>query len=197
MTTCPICKSELKSITKKHLDSKGHKDALTKAGIAPAHDPTLEVIKKHATPKKSKGSQTKPRLIPNKFNLIPNNVNERLNNLESIVGSLQKQQNEIIYKLENLYKKFDVKVSKGVERQLKEEDVFQVIKICVQNNVSRWIKIDDIISVLKLNQEQDRRALNKLLVKMFNNNLIDLAEGGDPKYPLIYQNKKFGMIAPQ
>ncbi len=119
--------------------------------------------------------------------------------MEKAVQTLQKQQNVILQKLEFLYENLEVDFRPEVKRKLREDDIILAINKCVQNseNESRWITLNEIVSVLKLNREEDRTTLNKLLVEMFNKNRIDLAEGGEPKYPLIYQNRIFGMVAIQ
>lgn len=177
---CPVCKKQLSRINPQHLGSKNHIAALEKAGIHPSEDPALKLQK---TIGKKKISDS----------------NIRLANLEKMVQVLQKQQNEILRKLEFLYENLEVSFHSEVKRQLGEDDIILAINKCVQNseNESRWITLNEIISVLKLNREEDRITLNKLLVEMFNKNRIDLAEGGEPKYPLIYQNRIFGMVAIQ
>ena len=52
-------------------------------------------------------------------------------------------------------------------------------------------------TLLKLYHEEDLKTLTNILIQMFNANIIDLAEGGDPKYPIIYQNRIYGMVALQ
>ncbi len=178
--TCPVCKRQLSRINVNHLRSKDHVAALKKAGILPSKDPTLQLQKTTAEKKTS-------------------DSNIKRANLEKIVQALQMQQIEILQKLEFLYKELEISFHPEVKRKLVEDDIILAINKCVQNseNESRWITINDIVSVLKLNREEDRTTLNKLLVEMFNKNRIDLAEGGEPKYPLIYQSRIFGMVAIQ
>ncbi len=47
LVTCPICKSKLKIITRQHINSKKHKEALKKTGIEPSQDPALDLLKKY------------------------------------------------------------------------------------------------------------------------------------------------------
>ncbi|MHA1293098.1 MAG: hypothetical protein ACTSQJ_10550 [Promethearchaeota archaeon] len=54
MQLCPICKTELKTITLRHINSKKHQEALKEAGIKTLEDPTLELIKKQNDRKEDK-----------------------------------------------------------------------------------------------------------------------------------------------
>ena len=179
--TCPVCKSKLQKMTKVHIGSKRHSSALQNAGINPSKDPALVMIPT-TQKKKSKDS-------------ITNQIEHRLSNLEKVVYQLQLQQEKIL-NYSNL--KSD-KIKKKKIRDIKPEEVLGAINKCVQNNQrqSRWVKIDDVISLLKINREEDLNNLNKILINMFNKNMIDLAEGGDPKYPINYQNRIYGMVAHQ
>ena len=183
---CPVCNSKLKTITVRHLNSQKHQNALKKSGIDSKTDPALNFIKKK--PKKSVLTVKELKEISN-----------RLIHLENIVDHLQKNQQKIFDALESLHKNIKSEEILEKYKQLNDKDIFRAINKCIQMNEgkSRWVKIDDVISILKLNREQDRESLNKLLIKMFNQNSIDLAEGGDPKYPLIFQNRVFGMLTIQ
>ena len=177
---CPVCKKQLIRINPQHLGSRDHIAALEEAGIHPSEDPALTLQK---TTGKKKTSD----------------LDIRIANLEKKVQIFQKQQNEILRKLEFLYEDLEVSFYPEVKRKLGEDDIILAINKCVQNseNENRWITLNEIISVLRLNREEDRTTLNKLLLEMFSKNRIDLAEGGEPKYPLIYQNRIFGMVAIQ
>ncbi len=179
--TCPVCKSKLQKMTKGHIDTNKHSSALQDAGINPSKDPALGMIQ---TTQKKKSKDH-----------ITNQIEHRLSNLEKVVYQLQLQQEKIL-NYSNL--KSD-KIKKKKIRSLKPEEVLGAINKCVQNNQrqSRWVKIDDVISLLKINREEDLNNLNKILINMFNKNMIDLAEGGDPKYPINYQNRIYGMVAHQ
>ncbi|KKN04023.1 hypothetical protein LCGC14_1101700 [marine sediment metagenome] len=179
--TCPVCKSQLLKMTKKHIGSKKHTDALRNAKIHASRDPALDLIKK---------VQKKPSKKNNFDQII-----YRLSNLEKIVYQLQKQQEQISNYI-NL--KREVIKNKKI-KDIKPKEILGAINRCVKSNQnqSRWVKINDVISLLKLYREQDLNGLNKILISMFNKNLIDLAEGGDPKYPVIYQNRIYGMVAHQ
>jgi len=179
--TCPVCKSQLQKMTNKHIDSKKHTSALRKAKIDVSKDPALNLIKK-VQKKQSKKNNFEQILY-------------RLSNLEKIVYQLQKQQEQISNYI-NL--KSEV-IKKKKIKDVKPKEILGAINRCVKNNQnqSRWVKINDVISLLKLYQEQDLNSFNKILISMFNKNIIDLAEGGDPKYPVTYQNRIYGMVAHQ
>jgi len=183
---CPVCNSKLKTMTMGHIKTQKHQNALKKSGIDSKTDPALNFIKK--TPEK-------PVSAIKDFK----EINNRLFHLENIVDHLHRNQQKIFDTLALLNKDFKSEEFFEIDKQLNDNDVFRAINKCIQMNggKSRWVKIDDIISILKLNREQNREILNKLLIKMFNQNSIDLAEGGDPKYPLIYQNRVFGMLTIQ
>jgi len=179
--TCPICKSQLQKMTIGHIGTNKHSSALQKAGIDPSKDPALGLITT-TQKKKSKG----------KINV---QIEHRVSNLEKVVYQLQLQQEQIL----NHFNLKSDKIKKKKERYIKPEEILGAINKCVQINQrqSRWVKIDDVISLLKINREEDLNNLNKILINMFNKNLIDLAEGGDPKYPINYQNRIYGMVAHQ
>lgn len=179
--TCPVCKSQLQRMTKSHIDTKRHSNALQKAGIDTLKDPALDLI---TTVQKKKSK-----------NKIIEQIEHKLSNLENVVYQLQLQQEQIFNYL-NL--KSD-KIKKKKVRDIKPEEILGAINKCVQNvqRQSRWVKINDVISLLKIYREEDLDNLNKILINMFNKNMIDLAEGGDPKYPIIYQNRIYGMVAHQ
>ena len=179
--TCPVCKSQLQKMTKNHVGTKRHAGALKKSGIDASKDPALDLIV--LTKKKESKS--------NNFKKIE----LRISNLEKVVSQLKLQQEQIL-NYSNL--KID-KIKKKKIRDLQPEEILGAINKCVQNyrRQSRWVKIDDVISLLKIYREEDLNNLNKILINMFNKNIIDLAEGGDPKYPVIYQNRIYGMAAHQ
>ncbi len=178
---CPVCKSQLQRMTQGHIDTKKHFNALKKAGIDISKDPALDLIK----PVQKKESK----------NQFIEQIEYKLANLENAVKHLQLQQ-------EQIFNYLNLKSDKIIEqkiRDIKPEDILAAINKCIQNNQrqSRWVKIDDVISLLKINREDDLNNLNNILINMFNKNMIDLAEGGDPKYPIIYQNRIYGMITHQ
>jgi len=179
--TCPVCKSQLQRITKDHLSRKKHLDALQKAGIKISNDPALKLIK---SPQKKANKNTDIEQIVYK-----------LSSLENVVNQLQIQQEQI---LNYLNIKSDNNKKKKV-RKISQEEILDAIDKCVQiyQRKSRWVKIDDVISLLKIYHEEDLKNFNNILIKMFNQNMIDLAEGGDPKYPILYQNRIYGMVAHQ
>lgn len=186
---CPICGSELTNFTKGHIDTKKHQAALKKKDISPSEDPALKLLKKK--------TQTQPVKKQ-----ITKGIEARVVKLETIVNQIKENQGIILKILDSLnIKKINVLKKKSLKptKKLKIEDIRSAIAKCVQNNKneSLWVKLDDVISILKLNREDDRIALNKSLILMFNKNIIDLAEGGDPKYSLKYQNREYGMIALQ
>ncbi len=184
---CPVCGSELASFTKRHIDSKKHQATLKKKGISPSEDPALKLLKKKPQPVKNQAIR---------------GIEERVVKLETVINQIKENQDIILKILESLnIKETNVlkkKFSKP-KKKLKIGDIRSAIAKCVQNNKNEtlWVKLDDVISILKLNREDDRIALNKSLILMFNKNIIDLAEGGDPKFPLKYQNRTYGMIALQ
>ena len=179
--TCPVCKNQLQRITKDHLRTKKHLNELQKAGIKSSNDPALSLIK---TPQKKESKNTAIEQIVYK-----------LSNLENVVNQLQIQQEQI---LNYLNIKSDNSKKKKV-RKISQEEILDAIDKCVQiyQRKSRWVKIDDVISLLKIHHEEELKNLNNILIKMFNQNMIDLAEGGDPKYPILYQNRIYGMVAHQ
>lgn len=186
---CPVCGSQLQSVTKKHIDSKKHQEALKKKGIPESQDPTLEILDK-----KSQKKEVKKH--------ITGEIDERVVNLEKTVNLLKENQEMILKMLESINLKesnYMNKTSLKPKYKLKIEDIQSAINRCVQNNNNKslWVKIDDVISILKLNREEDRNNFDKIVIKMFNKNIVDLAEGGDPKYPLNYQNREYGMVALQ
>jgi hypothetical protein len=187
---CPICGSELKVLNSRHINSKKHQKALKTKGISRSNDPTLDLIKKRkSTRKASKSSVIK-------------NLEGRLNLLEEEISAIKKSQKIILKVMESanlISPKYSTKTDENKKSLLKASTIESAIKKCVQNNQNRsiWVKIDDVISILKLNQEKERSVFNRLLIKMFNKNVVDLAEGGDPKYPLKFQNREYGMVALQ
>jgi len=185
---CPVCKSKLQKITMDHISTLKHQKALKKAGIAPKLDPSLKLIKKK--PIKSKVKNQTPRIAQ---------IDNRISILEKVVNNIEKRQNELFSMITLLNKGIKPESSIEIERKIKEKDVLRAINQSIRNNESRsrWVKLDDVISIMRLNREQDRMVLNKMLINMFNKNTIDLAEGGDPKYPLIFQNRIFGMLTIQ
>ena len=178
--TCPVCKSQLQKITKNHLGTKKHSSALQKAGIKPSEDPALDLIE--VSQKKKSKDDTSQILY-------------RLSNLESVVNQLKIQQEQILNYLNIKVGVF--KKKKVIE--INQEQILGAIDKCVQINQrkSRWVKIDDVISLLKIYPEEDINNFNNVIIKMFNKNMIDLAEGGDPKYPILYQNRIYGMVTVQ
>lgn len=179
--SCPVCKSQLQKITKEHLKTKKHLSALQKAGIKASNDPALNLIK---TPQKK---ERKNRDIEQ--------IVDKLLNLENVVNQLQIQQEQIFNYL-NI--KSDKVIKKKVKK-IKQEEILDAVDKCVQiyKGKSRWVKIDDVISLLKIHREEELNSLNNILIMMFNQNVIDLAEGGEPKYPILYQNRIYGMVAHQ
>ncbi|MHA1492107.1 MAG: hypothetical protein ACTSRI_20945 [Promethearchaeota archaeon] len=195
MPICPVCNTTLKTITQKHIDTNKHQNNLKKAGIEPSKDPTIKLIPQ---PSRSKGSR-KARIQKStkiESSKLFEQLNKKFTVFEKIIEDLQKNQKEIVKRINLINKRINLESVEDSKRKLKIDDIVRAINKCIQNNnnESRWVKLDDIISILKLNREIDRVNLNKLLIKMFNKNLIDLAEGGNPKYPLIYQNRVFGML---
>ena len=167
--TCPVCKSQLQRITKDHLRTKKHLSALQKAGIKTSNEPALNLIK---TPKKK---ESKNRDIEQ--------IVYKLLNLENVVNQLQIQQ-------EQIFNYLNIKSDKARKKKVKnisQGEILDAIDKCVQiyNRKSRWVKIDDVISLLKIHREEELNSLNNILIMMFNQNVIDLAEGGEPKYPIL------------
>ena len=193
---CPVCGSELKAMTKNHLGTKRHREALQKKGISPKDDPALKYLSTGKKPSRAKTQINRKK----EFSQL-SEIEKRLINVERIIEELKQQQNMILSFLKqfNFQTEQKSRLSKKPKIKLEEKDILTAINICMQNNnyESRWVLLDDVISVLKLNQEEDRKNLYNLLIKMFNKNKIDLAEGGDPKYPLIYQNRVYGTVAIQ
>ncbi|MHA1151001.1 MAG: hypothetical protein ACTSR8_22495 [Promethearchaeota archaeon] len=187
---CPVCGSELKVLNSQHINSKKHQTALKKAGISSSKDPALELISKSKPKKKTAKS------ISNK------KLEQKITDLEHKISELKKNQALILTILEsaNLTSLSMSSTQPSQQKiQLKASKIKGAIIKCVQNNKneSSWVKIDDVISILKLNREEERLVFKKLLMKMFSRNIVDLAEGGDPKYPLKFQNREYGMIALQ
>ncbi len=185
LPTCSVCGSKLKNITSRHIKSKKHQDALKKSKTKPSIDQALKLT----------GAESKSRSSTKSSNQIV----DRLTRIEKVIKDLKSNQNRILMQLKNLSLDSTKPLTIKAKKLLQSRDILSAINKCVQNNQnhSRWIKIDDVISILKLNHEEDRIYLYKDLVKMFTQNVVDLAEGGDPKYPLNYQNREYGMVALQ
>ena len=186
---CPICGSLLKALNSRHIDSTKHQNALKKKGIPFSEDPTLKSIKK----KISSNSSTKIKTI--------NFLSQKIDNLEIVISEIKKNQNLILNILDsaNLTPINNSKKKNKQKISLNMSDIKSAIAKCVQmnKNESLWVKLDDVIGILKISPEGERAFFNKLLIKMFSKNIVDLAEGGNPKYPLIFQNREYGMIALQ
>lgn len=187
---CPVCGSELKVLNSRHINSKKHQRALKKKGISPQNDPALKYTKTKSSAKRKSQSSSIVQ------------IKKRIKSLEEAVIEIKRNQSKIIKVLKS------ANVSKGhysdqtpSERPstLKVSNIKSAIVKCVHNNQdeSIWVKIDEVISLMKLNRESERKQFNNLLIKMFNKNIVDLAEGGDPKYPVTFQNRMYGMVALQ
>ncbi|MEJ2249367.1 MAG: hypothetical protein P8Y97_06875 [Candidatus Lokiarchaeota archaeon] len=188
---CPTCGKLLKVINRNHIDSKKHQNALKKKGLSETNDPVLKFISKKSTRRqKSSSKMTLNKLI------------ERVDKIEFLIRDLKNNQDLIFKSLEKIGgsdSEIFMKKSQQLRKKIAKEDIKNAIAKCIQNNNNRslWVKIDDVISILRLNREEDRDYFNRILVKMFNHNMIDLAEGGDPKNPVIYRNRQYGMITLQ
>jgi len=180
---CPVCKSELKRFTISHVKSQKHQKALKVSGISPENDPSLKYLKKV--------KETKTAKALGEFK-------NRLDRLEELVEILKINQEEI---MKNVNTRSAITLEKPIRKKMiyKKEDILYAINRCVQNNTneSKWVMVDDIFKILNLNNEDERKEVNKTIIKLFNKNIIDLAEGGNPVHPIVYQNKIFGMIAIQ
>jgi len=188
--TCPVCGSSLKRMTKSHINTKKHQSALKEKGISPSEDPAKDLMKKKKTKSRTRASASTVQL------------QERLDRIEQAIQQLKSNQQLILEAISSSGISIKPKLSTSKPEPkfvISEKNIKSAIMKCVQNNrnQSLWVKLDDVISILKLNQEEERYKFYKLLVKMFNKNMIDLAEGGDPKYPLKFQNRIYGMVALQ
>jgi hypothetical protein len=179
--TCPVCKSNLKEMTKGHLSTRKHTHALKIAGIDPSEDPAFPLIPK-----------VQDTIIKD---AALNQIEERLIHLEDIVYQLLVQQEKIL----NYYKLDSAKTRKDRTRYIKTDEILEVINICIQTNKkkNRWVKIDDIVKILKINRKRDLESLDRQLITMFNKRLIQLAKGGHPQHPISYQDHVYGMVALQ
>ena len=177
--TCPVCKSKLQEMTKGHLSTKKHAKALKNAGVDSSEDPALDLI-------------PKPQKEVNNDNIV-NRMEDRISNLEDIVYQLLLQQERILS-----YYDLDDHKNNG-KQNIKTAEILGAINQLAQNNKRKnpWVKIDAIVNLLNIDREDDIINLNKLLADMFNRKLIDLAETGNPKHPIMFQNRTYGKVAIQ
>ncbi|MFX0012562.1 MAG: hypothetical protein ACFE9R_19775 [Candidatus Hermodarchaeota archaeon] len=179
--TCPVCKSKLQEMTKGHISTKKHAKALKNAGVDSSADPALDLI-------------PKPQKEINDDNIV-NRMEDRISNLEDIVYQLLEQQERILS-----YYDLDINNLKNNGKQeIKTAEILRAINQLAQNNKRKnpWVKIDAVVNLLNIDSEVDIINLNKLLTDMFNKKLIDLAETGNPKHPILFQNRTYGKVAIQ
>ncbi len=187
---CDICgqgfTTPTGSTSKRHIISKKHQAAVQKKGIKSSLDVSNKIQSKTITTKDTLNSELEE-------------MKKRILVLERALNTIQNQQDKILKLLNMTDTQFKGAKIANMSPILGDNEILSAIKRCIRNNTdgSRWVVLDDVISVLKLHREEDRSVLNKILIKLFNQNLIDLSEGGDPKYPIYYQNRIFGMVALQ
>ncbi|MBN1803154.1 MAG: hypothetical protein JW891_16710, partial [Candidatus Lokiarchaeota archaeon] len=187
---CDICGQEFKRPTSatssKHINGIRHQAALQKKGIKPSIEVSKKIVSKARTINSTLDSELKE-------------MKKRILFLEKAFNVIQNQQNKILKHLNITDSQLKGGISIDRSSIIGKNEILSAIKRCVRNNTdgSRWVALDDIISILKLHREEDRSVLNKILIRLFNQNLIDLSEGGDPKYPVYHQNRIFGMVALQ
>ena len=168
-------------MTKGHLITKKHTHVLKNALIDPSEDPALQLI---------------PKVQESKIKYAPiSQIEDRLLNLEDIVYHLLVQVEKIL----NDYKLESVKTRNERTRYIRTNEILEAINICVQINKkkNRWVKIDDVVDILEVNRKRDLENLDRKLITMFNKKLIELAKGGHPSHPIIYQDNTYGMVALQ
>ena len=176
---CPVCFSELREMTKGHISTKKHTKALKTAGLESSEDPSLELI---PIPKKKLTFDDKI-----------SRLEERIVGLEDIMYQLLLQQETIL----NHYNLIRTKPKKSEPRNLTTHEILEAIYKCSQRNRRKnpWVKIDDVVELLELTREVDIINLNKTLTDMFNKKMIDPADAGNSKHPIIFENRTYGKVA--
>jgi hypothetical protein len=177
--TCPVCQSQLREMNTKHISTKKHSMALKTAGIDSSKDPALDMI-------------AKPQNTIKNDELI-NRLEDRISDLEEIVYQLLMRQEKIL----NYYELYDNNLKDNGVRKIKIEEVLKAINELALNNKRKdpWVRINDVVNILELNREVDIINLNNLLTDMFKKNMIDLANAGGPKQPIMYHNRTYGKVA--
>ena len=188
MVKCPTCGKELKTLSKSHINSKFHKAALSKKGLSDDQDPALKGKKKKTT------TSRKPRKVAS------TGITTRIEKLEQQMVELTQKVNSIIKFIRSGGDMGSNKLSHGRNESkghVFPKNVLKAIKTCLKSKSrdERWVDIDDIVSILKANSNNLRSQLFQTIKEMFYKDKIDLAEGGNPKFPIIIQNHKFGRIA--
>ena len=176
---CPVCLSELREMTKGHINSKKHTKALKSKGIDSSEDPALAMIP-----------------VPRKKLTVDEKIDrleERIVGLEDIMYQLLLQQETIL----NHYNLIRAIPKKNQPKNITTHDILEAIYKCTQRNRRKkpWVKIDDVVELLELTREVDIINFNKMLTSMFNKKMIDLADAGNSKHPIIFENRTYGKVA--
>jgi len=173
-------------MTKAHITTATHQKNLQKKGISPDSDPTLQLIE---PPKPKKQAESKK-----------DDITQRLEKLEALYQELSQQVTQISQILNTSgNKKLLEQKTETQHVNYDRNSVLSAIAVCLKSKVvgERWVSIDDVIGVLKASSNEARHTLYQIIEEMFSKDVIDLAEGGDQKYPIRIGNRKFGMIAKQ
>jgi hypothetical protein len=122
-------------------------------------------------------------------------VLRRIERLEAAVQELSGTVQQIVRQL----KPAPARLLGTQSREFSEKDVRRAISTCLRSKSvgERWVPLDDVVGVLQAGGSGDRESLYRVIAEMFYNDSIDLAEGGNPKYPLRIQGNNFGMVALQ
>ena len=186
MVTCPVCNKEYKTITKRHLVSKAHLANLKKKNISETEDPAKQLApaQKSTTKQRSKSSTT---------------TSARVSALERAVADMQATLDRIVSHLRLPSVQDGTGSMHGRTKTFTERDVKGAVSTCLKARQAgeRWVAIDDIVGVLKVKSDSELHGLYQVMEAMFYNDAIDLAEGGEPKYPLRIKGHAFGMAALQ
>ncbi|MFX0101923.1 MAG: hypothetical protein ACFFCS_20325 [Candidatus Hodarchaeota archaeon] len=184
MVICPTCGSNLsRGITKSHLKTKKHLEALKKKNIKPSDDPALKGISEKVS---------KPRKVQARQD----------SNLEARVALLERQMSEIIASIRSIQQglRGERKMVKPNKIRIKSNEILSAIDTCVRSmrggsGEHRWVDIDDVLGVLNATSEPGKSIVFEIIQELFDKDKIALGEGGNPKYPLVFRNKKFSRIA--
>lgn len=167
-----------------------HQERLREKGYTNENDPTLPAPKAPASKGRGKKASGSSGSGASDVQIV-----QRLERLEASVQELAGMMQRVVQQLK-------IAPSSGREPALRaysERDVNRAISTCLKSKGAgeRWVALDDVVGLLKASGPGDREALYKVLADMFYNDRIDLAEGGNPKYPLRIQGNDFGMVALQ
>nr|MDO8113625.1 hypothetical protein [Candidatus Sigynarchaeota archaeon] len=193
MITCPVCKIEYKVFRKEHLTSKDHLANLKRQGLTPENDPAKIMLEEMA---KSKSVPEKKEKKKNKSAEPDADLIRRIERLESAVQSLSETMERVLQHL-----KLGTIAAHNDDHPVifTDNNVISAIMTCLKarGTGERWVALDDVVGVLKASSAPTRDSLYRVIEDMFYKDRIDLAEGGNPKYPLRIRGSNFGLIALQ